>query len=96
VANNPYFICRGCGDEVVGIAEAHCDACHTTFVSDYAFDKHVAELDNENPFELPFRNTCRVPETLGFMLVERHSEATGGTRKVWATGEPSQRPLERL
>jgi hypothetical protein len=80
-AHNQFTVDPKCGGEMVGNVECHCAGCHETFADVPSFDLH---LNGDCNYELCNRKLCVEPETVGLQRVPRRSEATGGTRFVWA------------
>src|SRR6202012_4631406 len=95
VGNNPWFMCPSCRKELVGATEANCARCHETFCSAFACDVHIAaQMELE---ELPEgRLACGSPKELGMVLLERKAEAGNAPRAVWASGDKTQKVIERI
>jgi len=82
VPHNPYTICRRCGEEIVGQAEAHCSACHQTFANTTCFDAH--QPGAADTAEEWIGVMCCDPKEVGMIQVQRRKESNGEWRMVWA------------
>jgi gp42 len=77
------WICRICGDRIVGLKLEHCPLCHETFTCTAAGDMH--RVGRHGVTAGPSRRRCLTPEEM------LDKGMTRNTRGRWATGRAEDR-----
>lgn len=74
------WICRICGDRIVGMKLEHCPVCHETFTCTAAGDMH--RVGRHGVTAGPDRRRCLTPEEMLDKGMTRNTHGRWATRRI--------------